>query len=61
VFGVEDQLRKAQEEFLRILWEERNGEGVDGKLNLVGGRRKRNQGESHTGKDLLSWQESASK
>jgi len=36
VFGVEDRLREAGEEFLRVLRKERDGEGVDGKLGLVG-------------------------
>ena len=37
VFGVEDRLREAGEEFVRILGKEGDGEGVDGKLGLVGG------------------------
>ena len=37
VLGVEDGLRKAQEELLRVLWEEAKGEGVDGELCFVGG------------------------
>jgi len=37
VFGVEDRLGKAGEEFVRVLWEERDGKGVDGELGLVGG------------------------
>jgi len=37
VLGVEDPLREAGEMFVRVLREESNGEGVDGKLGLVGG------------------------
>jgi len=37
VLGVEDRLRKAGEKFVRVFREEGTGEGVDGKLGLVGG------------------------
>ena len=37
VLGVEDPLRKAREELLRVLWEEGKREGVDGELCFVGG------------------------
>ena len=37
VLGVEDRLRKAGEKFVWVFGEEGNGEGVDGKLCLVGG------------------------
>ena len=36
VLGVEDRLCKAGEKFVRVLGKECNGEGVDGKLGLVG-------------------------
>jgi len=44
VFGVKDRLREAGEEFLGILREESNGEGVDGELGLVGGEAERQPG-----------------
>jgi len=37
VLGVEDRLRMAWEKLVRVFGEEGNGEGVDGKLGLVGG------------------------
>jgi len=37
VFGVEDRFREAGEEFIFVLWEEGDGEGVDGEQGLVGG------------------------
>ena len=37
VLGVDDRFRKAGEEFVLVLWEESNGEGVDGELDFVGG------------------------
>ena len=45
VLGVEDPLRKAGEKFARVFGEEGNGEGVDGKLSLVGG-----EAEGHPGR-----------
>jgi len=37
VLGVEDRLRKARVEFIRVLRPESEGEGVDGELGFVGG------------------------
>jgi len=37
VFGVEDRLREAGEEFVPVLREVSDGEGVDGELGLVVG------------------------
>ena len=37
VFGVKDRLREAREELAWVLWEEGEGERVDGELGLVGG------------------------
>ena len=37
VLRVEDRFREAGEEFIRVLQEEGNGEGVYGELDLVGG------------------------
>ena len=37
VLGVEERLRKAREELLRVLWEEGKWEGVDGEVCFIGG------------------------
>jgi len=37
VFGVEDRLREARKELIRVFGEERDGEGVNGELGFVGG------------------------
>ena len=37
VLGVEDRFRETREELVRVLMEERDGEGVDGELGFVGG------------------------
>jgi len=48
VFVVEDRLCKAGEEFVRVLWDERDWKGVDGELGLVGGKVERQlRGLSH--------------
>ena len=45
VFGVEDPLREAGKDFIRVFREEGDGEGVDGELGLVGG-----EGEGQPGR-----------
>jgi len=40
LLGVEDRLRKAREEFVRVFWEERNRVGVDSNLDRFGGEAK---------------------
>ena len=37
IFGVEDRLSKAGEEFIWVLREECNGEGMNGELGFIGG------------------------
>ena len=40
VFGVEDRLCEAREEFVRVFGEEGHGEGMDGELGFVEGKAK---------------------
>ena len=54
VLGFEDRLHEAPEEFVRILWEEGDREGVDVKLHLVGGEAKGQPGRIPHRNALLS-------
>jgi len=53
VFGVKDRLREARKEFLRVLWEEGEREGVDGELSFVGGEAEGQPGRFSHGERLV--------